>query len=131
MKIFHNDVNSDSLLTLEYAAKFSALKNKDFPRFLEEMQTIARSVPFCSEDVSYGNAESVEEPPGNYFTIILRVSSDSWSSAERRFDELINEILAVAKTVEYQHKDTALERHMKSSNERLVSRAGQTVKQFS
>lgn len=111
---------------LECSASFRARRSKNFQKLLEDIQNAAASITLDHE-VFYASAAEIDNEHANTFTITLKIRSYSWYSAERRFEGLIPELLEAAHIVEHDEKDTALERFMKSQNDRLVIRAGRSV----
>lgn len=114
---------------LECRASFRALRSKDFQKLLEDVQNTVASI-VLDHEVFYASAAHSDNEHANTFTVTLRIRSHSWYSAELRFEELIPTALTAAQIVEHDERDTALERFMKSQNDRLVVRAGRAFSEI-
>lgn len=113
--------------TLEYEAKFSALRSKDFQKLLEDVQKSATNTPL-TESVLDASAVAVENPMEKVFAITLTIRTSSWFSGGELLNELVTKILTDAKIVQYDAYDTAFERFRKSQNERFVIPSGHSTK---
>lgn len=111
---------------LECRSSFRARRSNNFQKLLEDVQNAVNSIPLDSE-VLCVTANQTDNEYANTFTIAAKIRASSWYSVEFRFDDLIPQVLSAAQIVEHSEKDTALQRYMKSHNERLVVRAGRTI----
>lgn len=131
MKISDNTTSVAELqFTLECKANFTAMRTKDFPKLLEDVQKAAANLS-TDDEILYASAGHIDNQSAKAFTITLIVKASSWYSAGVRFDELNAKILADAQIVEHRVGDSALQRYMKSQNDRFVTAAGRGIKDVS
>lgn len=131
MKISTNTTTVAELqFTLECKANFTAVRTKDFPKLLEDVQKAAASLP-TNDEILYAAAGRTDDQPEKVFTITLRVKASSWHSAGERFDEILAKIMEHCQIVEHRVGDSALQRYMKSQNDRFVIAAGHGTKDIS